>query len=86
MDIEAMHTAVKLELDKTSALELPAFEPEEIDLWLNTAIRKFVKTRYGGNNARNQSFEETQKRIDDLRTLLILIPLTHVILISYSLL
>ena len=31
MDIETMHIAVKQELDKTSALELPAFLPEEID-------------------------------------------------------
>ena len=69
MDISTMHTAVKLELDKTSALELPAFEPEEIDFWLNNAIRKFVKTRYSGNNVKGESFEETQKRIDDLRTL-----------------
>jgi len=69
MDIETMHIAVKLELDKSSALELPAFEPEEIDLWLNNAIRKFVKTRYSGMNSKGQSFEQSQKRTDDLRTL-----------------
>lgn len=70
MDIENMHVAVKLELDKSSALELPAFEPEEIDLWLNNAIRKFVKTRYGGMNVKGTSFEQTQKRADDLRVLI----------------
>lgn len=70
MTIAQMHTAVKEELDKTSALELPAFEPEEIDAWLNRAIRKFVKTRYSGINSKGQSFEQTQKRIDDLRTLI----------------
>ncbi len=69
MDIENMHIAVKLEYDKTSALELPAFEPEEIDFWLNNAIRKFIKSRYGGTNPKGTSFEQTQKRIDDLRTL-----------------
>jgi hypothetical protein len=69
MDIATMHIAVKQELDKTSALELPAFEPEEIDFWLNNAIRKFVKTRYSGVNIKGQSFEQTQKRTDDLRTL-----------------
>jgi hypothetical protein len=69
MTIQEMHTAVKLELDKTSALELPAFEPEEIDFWLNNAIRRFVKTRYSGINVKGESFEETQKRIDDLRTI-----------------
>lgn len=69
MDIQTMHIYVKLQLDKTSALELPAFEPEEIDYWLNEAVRKFVKTRYSGINSKKESFEETQKRIDDLRTL-----------------
>ena len=64
-----MHIEVKLRLDKSAALELPAYEPEEIDLWLNNAIETYVKTRYSGTNPKNQSFEETQKRIDDLRTL-----------------
>ena len=71
MDIETMHQNVKLELDKTSALELPAFEQEEIDFWLNSAIRKFVKTRYDGLNVKSTGFEQTQKRIDDLRALVV---------------
>lgn len=41
----------------------------DIEYWLNTAIDKFVKTRAFGNNFRRESFEQTQKRIDDLRTL-----------------
>lgn len=36
---------------------------------LNEAIDKFVKTRYSGLNSKNQGFEQSQKRIDDLRTL-----------------
>jgi hypothetical protein len=70
MDIDNMHIAVKLEVDKTSALELPSFEPEEIDFWLNNAIHKFGKTKYSGMNIKGTSFEQTQKRIDDLRTLI----------------
>ena len=69
MAIQEMHIAVKLGLDKSTALELPAFEPEEIDLWLNEAILLFTKTRYSGNNAKKESFEQTQKRINDLSTL-----------------
>ena len=38
--------------------------------WLNQAVMKFVKTRYSGTNAKTIGFEQTQKRIDDLRTLL----------------
>ena len=64
-----MHIAVKLELDKSASFDIPAFEPEEIDFWLNKAIRTFVKTRYSGVNAKQESFEQTQKRVDDLRTL-----------------
>ena len=71
MTIADMHTAVKLELDKSSALELPAFEPEEIDDWLNNAIRKFVKTRYSRMNPKKESFEESQKRSDDLKPLVV---------------
>lgn len=70
MDIQEMHIDFDLELDKTSNLESPAFEPEEKDAWLNKAIRKFVKTRYSGINIKRESFEQTQKRIDDLRTLI----------------
>lgn len=70
MTIAEMHTAVKLGLDKSSALELPSFEPEEIDYWLNNLILKFIETRISDSNIKKESFEETQKRIDDLRTLI----------------
>jgi hypothetical protein len=69
MTIAEMHIAVKLGLDKSSSLELPAFEPEEIDFWLNKAILTFVDQRYSGINARQESFEENQRCIDDLMTL-----------------
>lgn len=64
MTIAETHRAFKLELDKTSALELPSFEPEEIDFWLNNGIRKFVKTRHA-------EFEKGIKRIEDLKTLIV---------------
>ena len=41
----------------------------DIFYWINRAVEKFVKTRYSGNNYQNKSFEENQKRTDDLRTL-----------------
>lgn len=70
MTISEMHTAVKLGLDKSSALDIPSFESEEIDFWLNQAIRDFVKTRYSGVNPKQESFEQTQKRTEDLRSLI----------------
>ena len=69
MTIQEMHVALKLELDKSDSLNNISFEPEEIDYWLNRAIRLFVKTRYTGSNYKRESFEQTQKRIDDLRAL-----------------
>jgi hypothetical protein len=69
MTISEMHIAFKLELDKINSLQYPAFTVDEIDFWLNRAIRKFVKTRYSGINYKREGAEQTQKRIEDLRTL-----------------
>lgn len=41
----------------------------EIFYWINRAIESFIKTRWSGNNLKQEGFEQTQKRIDDLRTL-----------------
>lgn len=46
-------------------------KPKSMDTewWLNKGLEKFWKTRYSGLNPKNTSFEQDQKRIDDLRTL-----------------
>jgi hypothetical protein len=72
MTVTEMHTAFRLHLDKsTSLVGSPDFLPEEIDFWLNEAQDRFIKQRMFGNNYRQENFEQTQKRIDDLRNLLI---------------
>lgn len=71
MTLDELHQFFKLEFDKTTSLELPAFLTEEIDDWLNIGVKKFTKTRYSGVNIKRESFEQTQKRIDDLRPLVI---------------
>lgn len=38
--------------------------------WLNKATEVIVKTRYSGLNIKGEGFEQSQKRTDDLRTLL----------------
>jgi len=80
MTISQMHTAFRLELDKVNSLQYPDFTSVEIDYWLNRAIREFVKTRYSGMNPKREGFEQSQKRIDDLRTLVreVTIPCTIV--------
>lgn len=42
---------------------------DTIFAFLNEAIDKFYKTRYSGINAKSEGFEQSQKRIDDLRNL-----------------
>lgn len=37
--------------------------------FINEAIDKFYKTRYSGINSKSEGFEQSQKRIDDLRSL-----------------
>lgn len=44
-------------------------ESHRVFYWINEAINRFVKTRYSGNNYKGTSVEQTQKRIDDLNTL-----------------
>ena len=38
--------------------------------FINEAIDKFYKTRYSGANSKAEGFEQSQKRIDDLRNLI----------------
>jgi len=71
MNITDMHINLRIELDKSDALDSVGFETEELDYWLNTTIRSFAKARYkGSSSARGEAFEQNQKRIDDLRTLI----------------
>lgn len=59
--------ALKIKLDKLDTASLPEVPVEVAVLWLNDAFARTIKQRYGGNNPKKQSFEETQKRTDDLR-------------------
>lgn len=68
MNIAEMHTNLDLEIDKSDSLDSIGFEDEEKDYWLNSAIRSFIKNRYSGSGS-GEAFEQNQKRIDDLRTL-----------------
>jgi hypothetical protein len=67
MTAREMQIAFELEANLVD----PTVKPTsyEIFYWLNKSVDTFVKTRWGGNNAKGESFEQTQKRIDDLRTL-----------------
>lgn len=71
MTIQEVHTEFKFRMDKFDSLNYPNFLPEEIDLILNQAQDRYVKQRYGITNPKRQSFEETQKRTEDLKQLVV---------------
>lgn len=63
-----MQIAFERELNVVNDLQKPM--SDTVMYWLNQAVLKFVKTRYSGTNAKTTAFEQNQKRIDDLRTLI----------------
>tara|TARA_R110002012_G_scaffold83854_1_gene210628 strand:+ start:1037 stop:1765 length:729 start_codon:yes stop_codon:yes gene_type:complete len=71
MNIEQMHLAVQQGVDKINSFQADTLLSEEIDLELNKAIDKFINLKYGKNNVYGKGFEESQKRIDDLRELVV---------------
>jgi len=66
-----MHISFKQGLDKFDSKNYPNIEPEEIDLLLNQAQDTFVKQRYGFNNVSKSPFERDQKRIEDLKEVIV---------------
>ena len=64
-----LHREFKIALDKADSSAFPELRDVEIDIYLNTAQEKFIKTRYGLNNIYKQGFEQIQKRTDDLKGL-----------------
>lgn len=69
MTIQEFHIAFDLEIDKTLDFELPYMSPEQKDYWLNKAQDRFIKSRIFGTNILGKAFEESEKRVDDLRTI-----------------
>ena len=71
MTVQDMHYDFKLKFNKVDSQDQANFKAPEIDWWLNEAMEVFMKQRYGINNIKGEGFETTQKRIDDLRNLVI---------------
>lgn len=71
MNIAQMHISLAEEVDKGSANAIAPISTERKDLWLNKAANKFKTTRYTGNNPTGTAYEQTEKRVDDLRTITI---------------
>lgn len=70
MTIGDMHIAVNLGVQKIASFQADSMLPEEIDYELNTAMRRFISQRYNKQgNKYQRGFEQSQKRLDDLRHL-----------------
>lgn len=69
MNVTEMHIAVQQGVDKINSLQADSLLSQEIDIELNKNMFRFINTKYGRNNIYRKGFEESQKRIDDLRTL-----------------
>lgn len=69
MFIEDIHTEFRMLVDKTYNGSFPEIETQEIDNILNYTVYQFIHTKYGLNNIYQKGFEQSQKRIDDLRYL-----------------
>lgn len=69
MNVLEMHNAVYLKVDKSDALQIAAFEPEDIDFWLNEAQSELLKQKAFGNNHRGEKYGEGIKRMEDLSPL-----------------
>lgn len=69
MTVLEMHISLRQGVDRINSLRNDQLRTEEVDLELNRAQLRFINQRYGRNNRTGQGFEESQKRIDDLRNL-----------------
>ena len=72
MTISDMHLSINQGLQKIASYQVDVFLPQELDLEINKNIARFVAQRYAKHsNIKQQGFEESQKRIDDLGTLVV---------------
>ena len=69
MNVIDMHLAIQQGVDKINSLQADMLLSEEIDLEINKSITRFIAQKYNVGNKYQKGFEESQKRIDDLRTL-----------------
>lgn len=70
MNVRDMHRRVNLRVQKIASNVNDNFHPQEIDIYLNRATTLLIKERLEPlSNRLGKGFEQSQKRIDDLRTL-----------------
>lgn len=71
MKVSEMHLQMNITLDKLDSEAFSEILPEEKDIYLNNAQLDLIKLRYGLNNIYQKGFEQNQKRVDDLKNLVV---------------
>lgn len=72
MTVNEMHIAVNQGVQKIASFQVDNLLPQEIDHELNLAMMRFIKQRFNyTSNQKGKGFEQSQKRIDDLRALVV---------------
>lgn len=70
--VQDMHIAIDLELNKVNSNLYDIILPQEKDYFLNRAQERIIKQRYSpSSNSKGRGFEMSQKRIDDLKNLVV---------------
>lgn len=75
MTIAEAHYQFKINMDRVDTQSNPGFRTEEIDFLLNEAQDIFIKRRITPqSNSKKMGFEHSQKRVDDLSTIVVKYP------------
>jgi hypothetical protein len=70
MLIKEWHIALQQELNKINSALYDVLLPQEVDMAFNKNIEMFINQRYDNkSNRKQEGFEQSQKRTDDLRSL-----------------
>lgn len=71
MNIIEMHYELDVRLNDIQSLNYNNFYPAEKDVYFNRGQIQLINQKYGLNNPYNKGFEANQKRIEDLKYLLV---------------
>lgn len=70
MRIVDVEDSIRVQMDKTDSHAYADMRDEELCFWIDEAVKAFIKLRYGANNNVHKPFESSEKRVDDLRTMI----------------
>lgn len=71
MDSATMHIDFRVKFNKVNSNKNKSFLTQEIDLFLNDQMDRFVELRTSPKgNYKNEGYEDVQKRLDDVRTVI----------------